>query len=62
LLNNLAPLAPGQDMVTAAEHDEIWLGTDLDVLAEKASSEDIRTLVRCGIRYDDDTDSLCMFV
>lgn len=49
------------DMVTAAEHDEIWLDVSPDDLA-KASDEDILTLVRCGVRYDANIDALAMFV
>jgi len=59
----LDKLVPGTiDMVTAAEHDEIWLQVDCDVLAKVATEDDILYLVRCGVRYDDDTDSLAMFV
>lgn len=49
------------DMVSAAEHDEIWLDVSPDDLA-KASDEDILTLVRCGVRYDSNIDALAMFV
>jgi len=59
----LEKLAPGNgDMVSAAEHDEIWLDVDLEVLAFNATEADIRDLIRCGVRYDDDVDSLAMFV
>ena len=51
-----------RDMVSAAEHDEIWLDVDCDELAKKATREFIRDLTRYGVRYDSDTDSLCMFV
>ena len=61
LLDKLVP-EPGQDMVSAAEHDEIYLHTDCDRLAEVATDEDILTLTRCGVRYDDSNDSLAMFV
>lgn len=49
------------DMVCSAAHDEIWLTTDTDALAELASEEQIIDLIRCGVRYDDKIDSLCMF-
>lgn len=52
----------GRDMVSAAEHDEIWLDADPDVVAAKATEDDIVTLIRCGVRYDAENDSFCMFV
>lgn len=58
LLHKLVP--SDRDMVSCAGHDEIWLRTDLDKLAEVATEEDILTLVRCGVRLDDN--SLKMFV
>jgi len=67
MLHDLAPREPVRnayvrDMVSAAEHDEIWLDTDVGVLAANATEDDIVTLIRCGIRYDADSDSLAMFV
>lgn len=50
------------DMVAAAEHDEIWLETDVGKLAERATEDQIVELIRCGVRFDDGVDSLCMFV
>lgn len=61
LLSELVPIDRGRDMIVAATHGEFWLRTDVEKLAEAATSEDIRTLVRCGVRYDADTESLCMF-
>ena len=60
-LHLLSPLETA-DMIAAAEHDEIWLNVDCQKLAENATEEDIRDLVRCGIMYDDETESLHMFV
>ena len=58
----LDKLMPGtRDMVSAAKHDEIYLDVDCEKLAEVASEDDILTLTRCGVRYEGDTDSLCMF-
>ena len=51
-----------RDMVCSAGHDEIWLDVDCEELAKVATEQDIETLVRCGIRYSDDQESLCMFV
>jgi len=53
-------LVPGEcDMVCSAEHDEIYLDVDPEALARVATEEDIADLVRCGVRFHDD--SLCMF-
>jgi len=52
---------PGQNMVSSAGHDEIYLepgGEQLDTLTD----EHILDLVRCGVRHDSEFDSLCMFV
>ncbi len=53
---------PGRDMVTVAEHDEIYLDTDCEQLARVATEADIRTLRRCGVLYNEDIESLMMFV
>lgn len=52
----------GSDMVSAAEHDEIFLDVDVDKFNEVATDDQIRDLCRCGVRYDESTDSLSMFV
>ena len=53
----LDELFPGtSDIIGAACHDEIYLDVDPEGLSE----ENILELVRCGVRYSDD--SLCMFV
>lgn len=49
------------DMVSAAEHDEIFLDVDLDDLAAKVTKDQLRDLVRCGVRIGE-YDSLAMFV
>lgn len=59
LLDRLAP--SDRDIVSAANHDEIWLSTDIAKLAEVASEDDIVYLVRCGVRYDDEFECLGMF-
>lgn len=56
-------LVPGKtDMVSCAEHDEIWLSVEPESLAKVATKEQIIDLVRCGLRYSEDTETLCMFV
>lgn len=58
LLDKLVP-APDNDMICAAEHDEIFLDTDCEKLAAVATEADILTLVRCGVRFDGE--GLAMF-
>jgi hypothetical protein len=60
LLNQLVP--GNRDMVSAAEHDEIYLDVSIDDLAEVITEQQVQELVRCGVRYDDGLDCLCMFV
>lgn len=58
----LDSLLPGnRDMVCAAAHDEIYLDADCDLLADVATEADILTLVRCGVRYDEQNECLTMF-
>ena len=57
----LDKLVPGKsDMVSAAEHDEIFLDVSVEDLEGKATEADIIELQRCGIRLNDGM--LCMFV
>ena len=54
-------LVPGEsDIVTAAEHDEIWLEVSLEELAKVATEEHVIELTRCGVRLSDGY--LAMFV
>jgi hypothetical protein len=50
------------DVISGAEHDQIWLNTNCEKLAKVASEEFIRDLRRCGVFYDEDYDGLTMFV
>lgn len=55
-------LAGGKgDIISASEHDQIWIDASCDKLNEVATDEQIRDLVRCGVMYDDDIESLSMF-
>lgn len=59
----LDQIQPGKrDVVSAAEHDEIWLDIDCEALAEQITEEQVCELVRCGVRYDDGPESLALFV
>ena len=60
LLNQLAPAPNGGDIIGGSEHDEIWLNFNIEKLSEVATEEQIRDLIRAGVRYDDE--GLCMFV
>jgi len=43
--------------IAGAEHDQIWLDWDYELLTE----EDVIYVLRCGVMYDSETDSLSMF-
>lgn len=59
----LDELMPGtRDMVSAAEHDEIYLDIDVDAFKAVATEEIVIELTRCGVRYDSGYDTFCMFV
>lgn len=57
----LDSLVPGKiDMISAAEHDEIFLDVDIEKLNDVITDEQIIELIRCGVRCSDE--GLCMFV
>lgn len=62
----LDALVPGKrlgDMVSAAEHDEIYLAVDPEELAASAvTEEDIKALVGLGVSYDSGLESFRMGV
>jgi len=60
----LDKLCPGKSkMVSAAAHDEIYLHPEIDDLVNAGITEEqVIELIRCGLRYDDSTNSLAMFV
>lgn len=60
LLDSLVPNI--RDIVTSAEHDEIWLSVKPEDIAKVATKEQIVELIRCGVRLDDDGSYFCMFV
>lgn len=60
LLNQLVP--QDGDIICHAEHDEIWLAASLEELAKVITEEQVIELIRCGVRCDSDTETLCMFV
>lgn len=59
----LDKLIPGDgDMVGSAEHDEILLSINGEELVQKATEEQIVDLIRCGVRWCSEYDTLAMFV
>jgi len=59
----LNKFVPGdEDIVAAAEHDQIFLGVGLEELAEVITPEQALDLSRCGVFVSRETDSLSMFV
>lgn len=60
MLDKLIPGGTG-DIIASAEHDEFYLNFDCDAFNSAVTDEQLRDLVRCGIRYDAEYDSLCMF-
>ena len=59
LLDALAP--SGEDIISASEHDIIFLSTKIEDLKKNATEEDIIALMQCGIQYDSTYDCLTMF-
>ncbi len=61
LLNELLPgVSDIVYIVCSAEHDQIWFDIKLDGVA--LTDDQVRDLVRCGVWYDSEVDSLSMFV
>ncbi len=48
-------------IVSAAQHDVIYLNIDCEELAKSITDEQVRYLTRCGIFHENDTDSLGMY-
>ena len=64
LLNELQPtpcnsITGYADIISAAEHDEFWIGVDVDKL--ELTDEQILELVRCGVMYSEEYDGLHMW-
>lgn len=59
----LDEIVPGtSDIVSCAEHDEIYLSIEPEELFAKATKEQLRELVRLGVHYTEGEDSLTMNV
>lgn len=59
LLNELVP--DEKPIVTAATHDQFYIGVDMDKLVQVINRKHIVELVRCGVRLEPLTESLFMF-
>lgn len=60
MLDRLLP--NGTNIVESADHDKIYLGIDIDELAEIITESDVIYLARRGVHVDEDHDSLAMSV
>ena len=59
----LAALVPGEgDLVSAAEHDIIYLDTNCEKLAGVITSDEVRDLHRCGVSFSAEYACLSLFV
>jgi len=61
LLDKLIPGDGMSDLIVAAEHDQFFIDIEPEALAMVATEEIILELVRCGIVYDEETESLSFF-
>ncbi len=61
ILDELLPGDGKSDLISAAEHDIFWLDIEPEALARVATEEIILDLVRCGVSYNDETESLYLF-
>ena len=58
----LDKLVPGDsDIVSCAEHDQIWLDVTPQELEGVATEEQVIELIRCGVRCESGYESLSMF-
>lgn len=62
ILANLFPEPTQLDFICCAEHDQIWFDVDINQLAERATEQQILDIMRCGIWFDSNIESLTMFV
>lgn len=60
-LDEWFPANKNQDIIASASHDQIWLDASEEDI-EKITDEQILELLRCGVFYDSDNDSLTIFV
>lgn len=61
LLDRLFPSDNGADIISCAEHDQIWISIETERL-ETLTEDNIVELMRCGVWWESQFDSLSMFV
>jgi hypothetical protein len=62
LMDSLLPDHPAKDVISAVEHGHYFVCFDLDDLAPKLNTELCKELRRCGLRYDEQCESLYFWV
>lgn len=58
LLDELVPCKRGCDIVSASEHDEFYLDTDVEKFCKVATEDHVRELIACGVMYTGDSFSM----
>ena len=61
VLDELLPGDGKGDLISAAEHDQFFLDIEPEALARVATEELILDLVRCGVSFDEENESLFLF-
>lgn len=61
LLDELLPGDGKGDLIAAVEHDQYWIDIEPRALARVATEEIVLELVRCGVSYDEENESLFLF-
>ena len=61
VLDELLPGDGKGDLISAAEHDQFFLDIEPEALARVATDELILDLVRCGVSFDEENESLFLF-
>lgn len=59
LLDQLCPSSG--NIIGGSYYDEIYLNIGVEELAKVITEEQVIELIRCGVMYDVQRDSLCMF-
>lgn len=50
------------DMVSAAEHDQVWLDVDMHTVLSQVTHDEVKQLHACGVHIDAEYDCFHMFV
>jgi hypothetical protein len=62
LLDKLLTNGNDSAILVDARNEQVWLSPKPWEVMQRASEEDLLDLVRCGVFYDEDNDSLSMYV